>query len=690
MAKLSKVAPEPPSKKGAKFDKTKDSKQPEPEEAQEVLSDGSERSQEEARLVDPNSDFIRQWDIISICMLLFVMFVTPFEVAYLTTEYNVLFGLNRIIDVFFITDMVLQFFLMYRDEEKGVLVKSQRAIIQAYMKGWFWIDLIAVLPFDMVGVFASSDDMSNLKVLRIARLLRLFKLLRILKAGRMFERWETSMAINYSVLTLCKFVALTVVVAHWLACLWHMTVNIEAKEVNWVTNYGDPADPDGQLSVAEVYIVALYWAVMTMSTIGYGDVTPVTTAERLTATFGMFVGSSIFAYIVGAVTSTVAAMGARQTKFYELMDSINLYMEEVELPQAIRIRIREFFRHRYNTGSLQAAQNMEILELLSPALQEAVATHTHAGWIRDIKYFTKCPDEFVTKIAMKLQNHTFSPHEVIIHLGEEADNLYIVKSGVCAAKGMIYTRGKVFGDDMITSVVKSQAVTSRGYQARALTFSDVYDLSKASLKLMLAEYPEVREMVRKLACKSIFKESILGYSNAVKNLMTGQRMFLQDRNMVEEYENKLALLLPREGQNPNDQDTIDVIADMTVAKTNMLKKLHHIENGAMGSEADLVVAELKKLADALKGLQTRVDGLEASADLAKRVQAIEARQMLDSGVPLLSEPPAGNKAKTMQQVSHLNEQTAIEIDPSLDWAPQSLTSPKPTKSQKSGIFTPTE
>merc|ERR1719324_1828444 len=110
---------------------------------------------------------------------------------------------------------------------------------------------------------------------------------------------------------------------------------------------------------------------MTMSTIGYGDVTPVTTAERITATFGMFIGSSIFAYIVGAVTSTVASMGARQTEFYELMDSINLYMEEVDLAQSARV---------------------QILEYLSPALQEAVATHTHAGWIRDINFFSTCPD----------------------------------------------------------------------------------------------------------------------------------------------------------------------------------------------------------------------------------------------------------------------------------------------------------
>jgi hypothetical protein len=356
-------------------------------------------------------------------------------------------------------------------------------------------------------------------------------------------------------------------------------------------------------------------------------------------------------------------------------------MEEVELPQPVRIRIREYFRHRYNSGSLQAAKNVEILEFLSPALQEAIATHTHAGWIRDIKYFTNCPDDFVTRVAMCLENHTFAPHEVIIHLGEEANNLYIVKAGVCAAKGVIFTQGKVFGDDMITSVTKPELVSSRGYQARSLTFSDVYDLPKESLVELLEQHPAIFEEVRKLAIKFIFRESVLGYNNAVKNLMTGNRVFTQDRNLVEQYENKLALLLPRDGGDEKlDTDAQD---EAVVVKELMKKKLNGDTTNGMGSEAQLVVSELQKVAASLKGLQDRVNGLDGGSNLLQRIEQIEAKQMLESGVPVLSDPPPGNKFQ--RDVAKQNEKTAEEIDPSLDWAPQSITSPQQPKSTKSGV-----
>merc|ERR1711988_1700134 len=143
---------------------------------------------------------------------------------------------------------------MYRDED-GRLIKDQKMIIKRYMKCWLWIDIVSVLPFDMLGVIYDSDEINKFKALRIIRLFRLAKLLRILRAGRMFDRWESAVAVNYSMLTLGKFVFLTVIVAHWMACAWHMIKIIENDTTNnWVIGYGVDTLPTG-----EIYVVALYW-----------------------------------------------------------------------------------------------------------------------------------------------------------------------------------------------------------------------------------------------------------------------------------------------------------------------------------------------------------------------------------------------------------------------------------------------
>ena len=53
------------------------------------------------------------------------------------------------------------------------------------------------------------------------------------------------------------------------------------------------------------YVVALYWALTTLTTVGYGDVIPYTTLELVWTCVVMFVGTCTFGYIIGNVASLI-------------------------------------------------------------------------------------------------------------------------------------------------------------------------------------------------------------------------------------------------------------------------------------------------------------------------------------------------------------------------------------------------
>merc|ERR1719163_1516462 len=90
-----------------------------------------------------------------------------------------------------------------------------------YLRFWFWIDLVSILPFDMFSLLdPASPLVKSLKSVRIIRLLRLLKLVRIVKASRMMEQWQNHMSISFAKLNLIKLSLTLTCVAHWMACIW--------------------------------------------------------------------------------------------------------------------------------------------------------------------------------------------------------------------------------------------------------------------------------------------------------------------------------------------------------------------------------------------------------------------------------------------------------------------------------------
>jgi hypothetical protein len=135
------------------------------------------------------------------------------------TQLDGLFVVNRVVDLLFVIDMAAQFFIVYEEEDdiefKSAEVREHSRIVRHYIKGWFTIDLLGILPFDIWAVATRAGDeegvtwrasnvtalppdvASKLKIVRVVRLLRLLKLLRILRASRLFTRFESRMSVPW-------------------------------------------------------------------------------------------------------------------------------------------------------------------------------------------------------------------------------------------------------------------------------------------------------------------------------------------------------------------------------------------------------------------------------------------------------------------------------------------------------------
>ena len=152
------------------------------------------------------------------------------------------------------------------------------------------IDLLAILPFYLP--FVAAD----LRFLRMVRLLRLFRLLRVFKLGRYFDALQVIVdVLRESAAQLVISVALCLFVMLFSAIIMYTVEN--------------PVQPDQFPNV----ISSLWWAICTLTTVGYGDVYPVTTVGRFFAAVISLVGIGIIAIptgiIAGGFSSAISKRG---------------------------------------------------------------------------------------------------------------------------------------------------------------------------------------------------------------------------------------------------------------------------------------------------------------------------------------------------------------------------------------------
>lgn len=140
------------------------------------------------------------------------------------------------------------------------------------------IDLLAILPF-----------FHQLRLIRIFILFRVFKLFRYAKSIQTFT--SVIAAKKFEFLTLLIFASIIVFVSSVL--IYVMEANI-------------PNSPIGTL------FEAAYWSIVTISTVGYGDITPSTEAGRVVAIFVIISGIAVFSFTTSLIV----------TAFTEKLDEI--------------------------------------------------------------------------------------------------------------------------------------------------------------------------------------------------------------------------------------------------------------------------------------------------------------------------------------------------------------------------------
>ncbi|GMH76366.1 hypothetical protein TrST_g6558 [Triparma strigata] len=198
--------------------------------------------------MEPDTKFRRSWDIMMMLLVIFQAMYIPYSVAW-QINWGSEWHFDTIVDVLFITDLCMSFNLAYRPHPQADLVTDRKKIAKNYLKLWFWIDLVASVPFDKIAQALSTNDSQDanassalglLKGLRLPRLLRLLKIMRLLKVFRMAHvrpelMWWFQYSRHANLIRLFNLFFGMVILVHYIACIFMMVLGPGATgdEPNW-------------------------------------------------------------------------------------------------------------------------------------------------------------------------------------------------------------------------------------------------------------------------------------------------------------------------------------------------------------------------------------------------------------------------------------------------------------------------
>jgi len=162
------------------------------------------------------------------------------------------------------------------------------------------VDLLALLPTYLSLLLPQT---APLLVIRLLRILRIFRVLRLLSL--LSEANELAAALRRSARKVFVFFSLMIILTTIFGCLMYVI--------------------EGAANGFDTIPKSIYWAIVTITTVGYGDVIPLTPLGRLIASIGMLIGYAVIAVPTGIVTAelTVAQQARRDRDARESRNCTN-------------------------------------------------------------------------------------------------------------------------------------------------------------------------------------------------------------------------------------------------------------------------------------------------------------------------------------------------------------------------------
>lgn len=354
-------------------------------------------------------------------------------------EYLVFACLSYIADALFIIDIIVNFrtAVIVKIRGQKVFVKDMTLVSMEYLRGFFIIDLMAVSApvlselANWPGELTDGENFFSQEeyevIFTAAYVMSMLKILRLVRLNTLLQRLYTGTANFQKYVTLIKLLIVLTLAAHLIGCLfWGLCTRSDgtAKEIDgWIV----AADLQNAADPGEQYISSVYFALMTLTTVGYGDITASTTGEMGFVIIVMVVGAVLYALLLALLTSLLSQFVSSSRPLAEAMEALDVFLDITDADDGLRTEVMNTLQYQWRLSS--TFNLIDTVRELPEALRRHVLDSLHRPMLMKTSFLANADNVFVGELAQHLKMQVCLPGTHVYSTGNLARDMYFIHEG---------------------------------------------------------------------------------------------------------------------------------------------------------------------------------------------------------------------------------------------------------------------